>query len=220
MPNIILAARGRITTHFLQDIGRGWLHRGIDQGHGDGLPVDLEIRAPADGVVTFAGLFGSYGLVIFITHDDGWVSVLAHHARHLVVKGARVKQGQLIAVMGNSGTKYVHSHQELRNAKGEQVDPLRYVKAPTTAAAATKPIPHKRRNKSMSTGWYTDRENRTPPVATDWALAGDGQGEAAWLPVSGPTAQDVAEVHGPFVYLNVRSYDSFKARYLGTPPVA
>lgn len=140
MPSIILAAHGRITSRHGQDIGRGWLHRGIDQGHNNGTAYDLEVRAPAAGRVTFAGLFGSYGLVIFITHDDGWVSVLAHHARHLVVKGVRVKQGQIVAVMGNSGTKYVHSHQELRDAAGAQVDPLKHLAAASAAANNLTPI--------------------------------------------------------------------------------
>ena len=137
MVQIILAARGRITTHFHQDIGRGFLHRGIDQGHGDGNAVDLEIRAPADGVITYAGVFGSYGLCIFIRHDDSWVSVLAHHKSHLVSKGDRVTQGQIIAVMGNSGTKYVHSHQELRDAKGNQIDPLLHLSTASSTASST-----------------------------------------------------------------------------------
>ena len=129
MVQIILASRGRITTHFHQDIGRGFLHRGIDQGHGNGTKAELEIRATADGLIRFAGPFGSYGLCYFITHDDGWTTVLAHHKSHLLTEGDRVKQGQLIAVMGNSGTKYVHSHQELRDAAGNQVDPLAHIGA-------------------------------------------------------------------------------------------
>jgi len=133
MVQIILAARGRITTHFKQDIGRGFLHRGIDQGHGNGNAVDLEIRAPADGVITYAGVFGSYGLCYFIKHDDGWVSVLAHHKSHLFTKGDRVSQRQLIATMGNSGTKYVHSHEELRDARGNQVDPLLHLGSATAS---------------------------------------------------------------------------------------
>ena len=139
MVNIVLAARGRITTYFHQDIGRRFLHRGIDQGHSNGTAADLEIRSPADGVVIYAAPFGSYGLCIFIKHADGWVSVLAHHKSHLVSKGDRVTQGQIIAVMGNSGTKYVHSHQELRDAKGKQVDPLMNL-ATFSASAAAKPI--------------------------------------------------------------------------------
>ncbi|MDJ0323162.1 M23 family metallopeptidase [Cryobacterium sp. PH31-AA6] len=133
MTSIILAAHGGITTHFHEDIGRGFLHRGIDQGHSDGTTYDLQIMAPADGLVTFSGPFGSYGNVLFITHADGWVSVLAHHARQLISKGDWVKQGQLVAVMGNTGTVYVHSHQELRDAGGNQVDPLLHLTSATVA---------------------------------------------------------------------------------------
>lgn len=140
MVNIILAARGRITTHFQEDIGRGFLHRGVDQGHGDGNAIDLEIKAPADGTVTFAGPFGSYGNVLYITHDDGWLSVLAHHKTQLVGKGARVRQGQVVAVMGNTGTVYVHNHQELRDAAGNQVDPLLHLVSATSAASNTTPL--------------------------------------------------------------------------------
>lgn len=140
MVQINLAARGRITTYFGQNIGRGFPHNGVDQGHGNGAAVDLEIRSPAAGVVTFAGSYGSYGKVIFITHADGWVSVLAHHARQFVKAGDRVTQGQLIAVMGNSGTVYVHNHQELRDDRGRQVDPLLHLSSASTAANTTTPL--------------------------------------------------------------------------------
>jgi len=136
MTQIILAAHGHLTTYFHQDIGRGFLHRGIDQGHVNGTAYDLQIMAPADGLVTYAGPFGSYGNVLYITHADGWVSVLAHHSKQFVTKGDRVAQGQIIAVMGNTGTKYVHSHQELRDAAGNQVDPLLHL-AETSAASTT-----------------------------------------------------------------------------------
>lgn len=124
MPKIILAARGRITTYFKQDIGRGFLHNGVDQGHGNGAAIDLEIKAPAAGVVIAVGVYGSYGKRIIIRHDDGTTSLLAHHAKQFVVVGQRVTQGQIIAVMGNSGTVFVHSHQEYRDAAGNQLDPL------------------------------------------------------------------------------------------------
>jgi len=140
MPSIILASHGRITTHFHQDIGRGFLHRGIDQGHTNATAYDLQIMAPADGVVTFAGPFGSYGNVIYIEHADGWVSVLAHHRTQHVRKGDRVTQGQIIAVMGNTGTKYVHSHQELRDENANQLDPLLHVGTASTAATDDSPV--------------------------------------------------------------------------------
>jgi len=135
MVNIILAAHGRITTRYKQDIGRGWLHNGIDQGHTNGTAYDLQIMAPADGIVTATGRQGSYGNRLVIRHDDGSRSLLAHHASQLVTVGQRVTQGQIIAVMGNTGTKYVHSHQEFWEGNGNQLDPLKNLV--TLVAAST-----------------------------------------------------------------------------------
>ena len=140
MVQIVLAARGRITTHFGEDIGRGWPHRGVDQGHGDGNAVDLEIRAPAAGKVIAVGRDGSYGLRIIILHDDFTVSLLAHHARQFVSKGDRVEQGQVIAEMGNTGTVYVHNHQEFRDKFGGQLDPLLHL-APTPSLSDLSSLP-------------------------------------------------------------------------------
>jgi murein DD-endopeptidase MepM/ murein hydrolase activator NlpD len=140
MANIILSARGRITTYFRQDIGRGFLHNGIDQGHGNGTAWELQILAPADGIVIAVGRLGSYGNRILIRHDDGSTSLLAHHAAQFVTVGQRVTQGQHIATMGNSGTKYVHSHQEYRDAAGNQLDPLKYLLSNVTTPTSTKPV--------------------------------------------------------------------------------
>lgn len=139
MTTIILAARGGITTHFRQDIGRGFLHNGIDQGHGNGTELDLQIKAPADGVVTATGRQGSYGNRLIIRHDDDTTSLLAHHERQLVTVGQWVTQGQIIAVMGNTGTKFVHSHQEYRAADGTQLDPLLHLAGVSTGASTDRP---------------------------------------------------------------------------------
>ncbi|TFD58005.1 M23 family metallopeptidase [Cryobacterium sp. Hh7] len=136
MPSIILAAHGGITTRFKQDIGRGFLHNGIDQGHSNGTDYDLEIMAPADGVIVSTGKQGSYGNRLVIRHSFGR-SLLAHHAAQLVNVGDQVTQGQIVAVMGNTGTKYVHSHQELWTTNGEQLDPLEHL---GTSAASLVPV--------------------------------------------------------------------------------
>ncbi|WP_104084258.1 M23 family metallopeptidase [Cryobacterium sp. Y11] len=145
MPSIILAAHGRITTYYQQDIGRGFLHNGIDQGHSNGTAYDLQIMAPAAGVVTAVGRQGSYGYRIVIRHTDGCRTLLAHHDAQMVTVGQILTQAELIAVMGNSGTKYVHSHQELWSPGGLQLDPLKYLGSDTAstvpiAVRATPPI--------------------------------------------------------------------------------
>lgn len=136
MTTIILAARGGITTRHGQVIpGRTVGHRGIDQGHGNG----TVIVAPAAGVITATGRLGSYGLRLIIRHDDGWISLLAHHAAQFVTVGQRVTQGQHVATMGNTGTVYVHSHQELRDANGAQLDPLEHIAVVSTGASTDTP---------------------------------------------------------------------------------
>lgn len=143
MTTIVKCARGRITTRHGEDIGRDQFtgakgHVGIDIGHGDSTTEDLKIVAPAAGRVTAVGTYGSYGLRIVITHDDGTWSLIAHLAAALVKVGDRVAQRQHIGTMGNSGTVYVHAHQEYHLANGAAVDPLAYMS--TTAGGPGTPI--------------------------------------------------------------------------------
>ncbi|GLU91359.1 M23 family metallopeptidase [Agromyces sp. NBRC 114283] len=132
MVTIIKTARGRITTRHGEDIGRDAYtgakgHVGIDIGHGDATAEDLRLVAPASGKITAAGRYGSYGNRVVIAHGDGTWSLIAHMARILVSAGDDVGQGQDIGVMGNTGTVFVHAHQEYHRADGSAVDPLAYM---------------------------------------------------------------------------------------------
>lgn len=142
---IIKASRGRITGHFGDKNVPGAnvpSHLGMDLGHGDGTDDDLRIVAPADGIVTAAGPYGSYGNRIIIDHGEGWTSLLAHNARILVAVGAKVTRGDLrrardqIAVMGSTGGNWaVHCHQELR-FNGVPVNPEDYLTTTTAGGTA------------------------------------------------------------------------------------
>lgn len=138
MVRLILASRGRITWPFgaKNPAGSGVAtHQGVDTGHGNG----LDIFAPASGVATAhdAGTrIGSYGKYWRIVHDDGTVSLIAHLARH-TGSNRRVAQGEVIGVMGNTGTNDVHCHQEYL-VNGTPVDPTLYLTAP--AGGDTTPI--------------------------------------------------------------------------------
>lgn len=136
---LIKAARGRITTHHNEDIGRGFLHRGIDIGHGDGTPADLRIGAPAAGTVTAVGDYDTYGLRIIVTHPDGTWSLVAHLSEEFVERGQKVEQNQRIGTMGDSGGDWpVHCHQEYRSRAGVALDPLEYMTS--TASAGSSPV--------------------------------------------------------------------------------
>lgn len=100
----------------------GW-HAGVDFAGKDG----SEVVAVASGVVTHAGKRYGYGLMVEITHGDGYVTRYGHHKAVLVNTGDIVKKGQVIGEMGSSGRSTgPHVHFEvLKN--GRHVDPTRYV---------------------------------------------------------------------------------------------
>jgi murein DD-endopeptidase MepM/ murein hydrolase activator NlpD len=83
-----------------------------------------KIRAAAGGVVTYAGNeLKSYGNLVLIKHDDGYVTAYAHAQNILVEKGARVEKGQIIATAGATGdVDAPQLHFEIRQA-GKPIDP-------------------------------------------------------------------------------------------------
>ena len=86
------------------------------------------VRATAAGEVVYAGdgLRG-YGNLIIIEHSPAYLSAYAHNRKLLVREGARIKSGQRIAQMGNSGADRVMLHFEIRR-RGKPVDPLKFLK--------------------------------------------------------------------------------------------
>ena len=68
-------------------------------------PEGAPVRAAADGDVVYKGdELSGYGNLLLIKHEDGWVSAYAHTGDILVRKGDRVRQGQVVAKVGKSGS--------------------------------------------------------------------------------------------------------------------
>lgn len=96
-------------------------HTGIDIAQ----PVGAPVRASKDGVVKFAGWSGGYGLCIFIKHQFGYETVYGHLSKVNVKEGQKVKAGQLIGKVGNTGRSTgSHLHFEVRKF-GKPLNPLR-----------------------------------------------------------------------------------------------
>jgi murein DD-endopeptidase MepM/ murein hydrolase activator NlpD len=90
-------------------------------------PRGTPIEAPANGVVVFSGWDGGYGNVIRIDHGFGIVTRFAHASKLLVRVGTRVKRGQPIALVGNTGLSTApHLHYEI-HVNGRPVNPLNYI---------------------------------------------------------------------------------------------
>jgi len=98
-------------------------NKGLDIAGAIGEPV----RAAADGTVAYAGsgLLG-YGNLVIISHDQDHLSAYAHNSRILVREDQKVKRGEPIAELGNTGASRPMLHFEVRR-DGRPVDPLRYL---------------------------------------------------------------------------------------------
>ncbi|QGP80125.1 peptidoglycan DD-metalloendopeptidase family protein [Sphingobium sp. CAP-1] len=67
-------------------------------------PAGTPIRAAADGVVAYAGdKVAVFGGLVLVNHGDGWVSAYGHASRVDVVRGQKVRQGQVIGLTGDTG---------------------------------------------------------------------------------------------------------------------
>jgi murein DD-endopeptidase MepM/ murein hydrolase activator NlpD len=98
-------------------------HTGVDIAAPPGTPI----RAPAAGVVTFAGPLPGYGNVLVLTHGFGFKTFYGHNQRNAVVKGQAVTRGQQIATVGNTGySTGAHLHYEVLQNDAPH-DPLKYI---------------------------------------------------------------------------------------------
>lgn len=99
-------------------------HLGIDVTASEGTPVMSALA----GTVVVAEWTVQTGYVIMVQHDNQLLSVYKHNARLLKHQGGRVKAGEAIALVGNSGelTTGPHLHFELWY-KGAPLNPENYI---------------------------------------------------------------------------------------------
>ena len=98
-------------------------HKGTDWS----VPVGTAVMASSGGTVTKAGWASGYGYVVYISHEGGRETRYGHLSKVLVKAGQKVKQGEKIALSGNTGrSSGPHLHFELR-INGEAVNSLNYL---------------------------------------------------------------------------------------------
>ena len=101
-------------------------HGGTDIAAPGGTPI----LAAADGTVSVANgtdsWGGSYGYHVKIGHADSFETLYAHCSSICVTEGQQVKQGEVIAYVGTTGSSTGnHLHFEVRQ-NGERMDALRF----------------------------------------------------------------------------------------------
>lgn len=98
-------------------------HDGIDLAAPAGTPV----KTAAEGDVVFAGEQKGYGLIVIVQHSDELMTLYAHNRDVRVKTGQKVRDGQVVATVGDSGrTSGPHLHFEVRKS-GTPVDPLDFL---------------------------------------------------------------------------------------------
>jgi murein DD-endopeptidase MepM/ murein hydrolase activator NlpD len=120
-------AQGYISSYYGERMdpfdGEEAFHRGVDFAADAG----ADVLAVATGIVTWAGPRAGYGVLVEVSHGNGYVTRYAHNSRVLVKIGETVERGQAIAAVGSTGRSTgPHVHFEvLRN--GGQIDPIAFV---------------------------------------------------------------------------------------------
>ncbi|MDR6240876.1 M23 family metallopeptidase [Aureibacter tunicatorum] len=106
------------------------LHEGVDYSAPKGTPI----YATGDGkVVTVKSNFGGYGKEVVIDHGFGFTTRYAHMQSFNVKRGQKVKRGECIGFVGNTGRSTApHLHYEVRK-NDKPVNPIHYIFKDITA---------------------------------------------------------------------------------------
>jgi murein DD-endopeptidase MepM/ murein hydrolase activator NlpD len=103
--------------------GKRKIHEGLDIAARTGSPV----VATADGIVSSVKTEPGYGKMVTIDHGYGYRSLYGHNSKFSVKVGQRVRRGDQIASVGNTGRSTgSHVHYEVR-LNGVPVNPQKYL---------------------------------------------------------------------------------------------
>ena len=98
------------------------LHAGMDFSGAVGTPI----YATGNGKVVYAEIHQGYGKCVLIDHGFNYQTLYAHMSAYNVKAGQKVKRGDIIGYMGNTGMSTgPHIHYEVKK-NGIPVDPINY----------------------------------------------------------------------------------------------
>ena len=98
------------------------LHAGMDFSGAVGTPI----YATGNGKVVYAEMHQGYGKCVLIDHGFNYQTLYAHLSAYNVKSGQKVKRGDIIGYMGNTGMSTgPHIHYEVKK-NGIPVDPINY----------------------------------------------------------------------------------------------
>jgi len=121
------AVVGRVVTNFGRIVHPEYRTTIISNGIAIEAQTGAPIRAAAAGVVEFIGRMRGYGKLMIVNHFGGFLTIYAHLDESRVERGERVRQGQVIATVGESGSlEGSKLHFEIRR-NNVALDPLEWL---------------------------------------------------------------------------------------------
>ena len=100
-------------------------HTGLDIA----APLGTKIRAAYNGTVLKTGEDSHSGKYIFLSHADGLETFYCHCSEILAKDGAKIRQGETIALVGSTGwSTGPHLHFEIHK-NGKRLDPLPFLES-------------------------------------------------------------------------------------------
>ena len=89
-------------------------------------PVGTPIYASGNGKVIRAERSASFGNVVYIDHGYGYKTIYAHMSKIITRKGQKIKRGDLIGLVGNTGISVsAHLHYEVHK-DDRPVNPIKF----------------------------------------------------------------------------------------------
>lgn len=180
-------ANGRFSSPFghrsaIPGLTSAGLHNGVDLA----APLGYPIRSAAAGSVVFVGLgysYGNTGYLVAVDHGDGVVTTYNHMSQDgIIVKaGDQVREGQIIAVVGNEGrSSGPHLHFTVR-IDAVPVDPVPYLLSKGVdlkAGRTVTPVP-------LTADWLAAKD-ALARLKAEGTASGSGAGTGATTPATSP----------------------------------
>lgn len=93
-------------------------------------PLGAEVRAIYDGRILYADWFKGYGKILIIDHGEGFYTLSGHASQLLKKAGEEVKAGEVVALVGDTGSlKGPCLYFEIRR-QGKPLNPLEWLSQP------------------------------------------------------------------------------------------
>lgn len=123
----IWPTRGWVTSDFGTRLDPYTAERMMHQGLDIATPHGQPVYSPSDGTVVFSGTEGGYGKVLVIDHGYGVKTRYGHLSEILVHLGDRIRRGDKVAAVGNTGRSTgPHLHYEVR-VNGIPENPRKFI---------------------------------------------------------------------------------------------